>query len=131
MKNKEEKYIKTADMALLKEISALRCFIDSLLTQDAEYKLKFVKQKCYEHGDKPGKFLLYLTKKKSDSRSIISILDTTDKLHYDRMSINNTFRDYYMNLYNTKVSSSNTVLLEAFFFPNLVYQLFQMSRKQN
>ncbi len=36
------------------------------------------------------------------------------------MSINNTFRDYYMKLYNTEVSSSNTILLEAF-IPKLVY----------
>lgn len=39
LKSIEGKYIKTADKALLKEISALRSAIDSLLTQDAEYKL--------------------------------------------------------------------------------------------
>lgn len=109
----------------MKKKKRLRCSTDSLLTQDADYKLRFVKQKFYEHGDKPGKFLAFLTKKKSDLHSIISILDTNDKLHHDRMSINNTFRDYYMNLYNTEVSSSNTNLLEVIFSTKLVYQLFE------
>lgn len=115
LKEKEGKYVKTADKTLLGEISALRCAVDSLLTQDAEYKLRFVKQKFYEHGDRPGRLLAYLTKKKSDSRSIISILDENDKLHYDCTSISSIFRNYYMNLYNTEVSSSDTTLLEDFF----------------
>lgn len=63
-KEKEVKYIKTADRTLLGEISALRCAVDSLLTQDDEYKMRFVRQKFYEHGDKTGRLLAYLTKKK-------------------------------------------------------------------
>lgn len=48
----------------MKEISALRSALDSLLTKQAEVKIRFAKQKIFEHGDKVGKYLAYLTKKK-------------------------------------------------------------------
>uniref|UniRef100_A0A4W5RIZ6 Adducin 2 (beta) n=1 Tax=Hucho hucho TaxID=62062 RepID=A0A4W5RIZ6_9TELE len=73
---KEKDYIKTPTPALLKEISVLRSTLDSLRTQDAEKKMRFVRQKLYEQGDKPGKCLTYLAKKRDNSQSIATITDS-------------------------------------------------------
>lgn len=59
----EKEYIRKPTGSKLKEIAAIRCTLNSLLTQTATDKLRFAKQKLFEHGDKPGKYLAYLTKK--------------------------------------------------------------------
>ena len=62
LKTKERAYVDSPTPALLREISAVRSTLDNLLTQDEESKLKFTR--LYEHGNKLGKYLAYLTKKR-------------------------------------------------------------------
>lgn len=83
--------LKKPTPAKMKEISVLRSALDSLFTKQAEVKIRFAKQKIYEHGDKVGKYLAFL-KKKSDSQSILSIVDSSGKRFLDSLSINNTFK---------------------------------------
>lgn len=64
LKTKERTYVNSPTPALLREISAVRSTFDNLLTQEEETKHKFTRQRFYEHGNKPGKYLAYLTKKK-------------------------------------------------------------------
>lgn len=69
--------------ALLREISAVGSTLDNLLTQDEETKLKFTRQRLYEHGNKPRKYLAYLVKRKS--QSIAAIRDAQDNRIYDKV----------------------------------------------
>lgn len=62
--DKEKAYINSPSPTLWEEISALKSAINCLLTKEAEKKMRYVKQRFYEHGDKPGKCLAYLAKKK-------------------------------------------------------------------
>ena len=86
--SKEKDYIKTPTPALLREISIIRSTLVSLLTQDAEKKMIFVRQKLYEHGDKPGKYLAYLAKKRADSQSIAPTTDSDGNPLYENKLIN-------------------------------------------
>lgn len=63
LKTKERAYVDSPSTTLLWEIPAVRSTLDSLLVQDEENKLRFARQRFYEYGDKPGKYLAYLTKK--------------------------------------------------------------------
>ncbi len=60
----EKEYVKKPTAAKLKEITAIRSTLDPLLTKKAGEKLGFAKQRLFEHGDKPGRYLANLTKKK-------------------------------------------------------------------
>lgn len=59
----EKEYVKKPTVAKLKEITAIRSTLDSLLTKKAGEKLGYAKQRLFEHGDKPGRYLASLTKK--------------------------------------------------------------------
>uniref|UniRef100_A0A8C5EMP2 Endonuclease/exonuclease/phosphatase domain-containing protein n=1 Tax=Gouania willdenowi TaxID=441366 RepID=A0A8C5EMP2_GOUWI len=72
LKKAEQDYLIKSSNGKLKEISALRSALDCLLTNEAERKMRFAKQKLYEHGDKPGRYLAYLTKKKDQKSSLDS-----------------------------------------------------------
>ena len=76
LKTKERTHVNSPTSALWREISAVRSTLDNLFTQDEKTKLKFTRQRFYEHGNKPGKYLAYLTKKRSESQSIAAICDT-------------------------------------------------------
>lgn len=51
----EREYVKKPTTAKLKEITAFRSTLDSLLTKKAGEKLGYAKQRLFEHEDKPGK----------------------------------------------------------------------------
>uniref|UniRef100_A0A8K9V8C7 Reverse transcriptase domain-containing protein n=1 Tax=Oncorhynchus mykiss TaxID=8022 RepID=A0A8K9V8C7_ONCMY len=112
---KEKDYIKTPTPALLKEISVIRSTLDSLLTQDAEKKMRFVRQKLYEHGDKPGKYLAYLAKKRADSQSIATITDSDGNHLYENKLISDSFKTFYTNLYASELPNDAHKLMENFF----------------
>lgn len=46
------------------------------MTKDEEFKIRFVWQKFYEHGEKPGKYLAYFTKKRAESQTITALCST-------------------------------------------------------
>lgn len=115
LKRAETEYAKRSSLLKLKEITALRSALDSLLTKEAESKIRSAKQKIFEHGDKVGKYLAYLTKKKSDSQTISSIADDNGKLFFDSVTINNTFRTFYEKLYKSETHSDASKLMEEFF----------------
>lgn len=127
LKDAERLYIKKPTSGKMKEISALRSALDSLLTKQAEVKIHFAKQKLYEHGDKVGKYLAFLTKKKSDSQSILSIVDSSSKRFLDSLSINNTFKEWFENLYRSELEG-NTTQSTAHFFSTSTYPVYQKIR---
>lgn len=99
----------------LKEMYALRSAFDCLLTKDAETKIRFGRPRLYEHGDKPGKYLAYLTNKKSDSQNITSIKDVNGKQFFDNTSINDIFRNFYEDLYKSRIQTNAADILDVFF----------------
>lgn len=115
LKDAERLYIKKPTPGKMKEISTLRSALDSLLTKQAEVKICFAKQKILEHGDKVGKYLAYLTKKKSDSQCILSIVDSSGKHFLDSLSVNNTFKEWFGNLYKSELEGDTTQSTELFF----------------
>ncbi len=80
-------YFKFPSPILLNEITALRSTLDPHVTQNAKKQVQYVKQKYYEHGDKPGEGLAYLTKKKSFSQYITSITGSNGSRYYDNKII--------------------------------------------
>ena len=115
LKVAENQYIKAPSSEKLKEVSALRSALDSLLTEHAEKKIRFTKQRQYKHGDKVGRYLAYLTKKKSDSKIIPSITDRDGKQSFDNLVINDTFKSFYENLYNSELQQDTSELMDNFF----------------
>ncbi len=101
LKTKERTYVDSHTPALLREISAVGSTLDNLLTQDEKTKLKFSRQRFYEHGNKPGKYLAYLTKKRSESQSIAAICDAQNNRIYDNKFINDTLKEFYCRLYTS------------------------------
>lgn len=71
-------------------------------------------KKIYEHRDKAGKYLAYLTKKKSDLQTISSVVDEDGKQAFDTITINNTFRSFYEKLYESEIHSDASELMEEF-----------------
>ena len=65
--------------------------------------MRFVRQKLYEHGDKPGKYLAYLAKKRADSQSIATITDSDGNHLYENKLISDAFKKFYTNLYASEL----------------------------
>lgn len=115
MKRAEKECGKRPSSQKIKEVSTLRCALDSLLTRDAENHIRFAKQKLYESGNKSGRYLAYLTKKKADSQTIGSVTDCNGKQFFDALNINNTFKSFYENLYKSEQQSDISKKMEDFF----------------
>ena len=113
LKAKEGAYVWSPSPAILKEISAVRPTLDNLLTQE-ELKIRFVRQKFYEHMDKPGKYLAYLTKKRQQ-QTITALCDTQGNRIYDNKLINDTFKVFYHNLFTSEQPSDASALMDRFF----------------
>lgn len=88
LKTKERIYVDSPTMALLREVSVVRSSLDNLLTQDEETKLKFTRQRFYEHGNQPLKYFAYFTKRRSESQSIAAICDVQNNHICDNKFIN-------------------------------------------
>lgn len=99
----------------IKEMSALRSALDTLLTMQASNQISFAKQKLYESGNKAGRYLAYLTKKKANSQTIGSVMDDHGKLSFDTLNINSTFKTFYENLYKSEQQPDSLRKMEDFF----------------
>lgn len=111
----EKEYIKRPTAAKLKEVTAIRSTLDSLLTKKAGEKLGYAKQRRFEQGDKPGRYLANLAKKRRTSQIIGSILDEAGTCSSDSKIINDTFRNFYSKLYQSEQTNNARTLMEAFF----------------
>lgn len=60
----ERDYVMKLTAAKLKEIIAIHSTLDALLAKEAGEKLGYAKQRLFEHGDNPGRYLANLTKSK-------------------------------------------------------------------
>lgn len=114
----EKLHISTPSPNLLKELTATRTALNTLLIQDSEHSLKFARQRLYEFGDKPGKFLANLARNRSDSQTIVSITNDNGVRSFDTKSINKEFELFYSTLYKSEQPDDALALMQ-FFFSNL------------
>lgn len=82
----------------LKASLTTRATLNSLLTQKAEQSIRFARQKLYEHGNKPSRYLASLVKGRSDSQNISSVKDTSGQVKMDSNGINKVFTEFYKKL---------------------------------
>lgn len=104
----------SSDPLLLQRKCAAQAALDVLLTQQAKSAILFSNQRLYEYGDKPTKYLSHLTKVKTDPKVIPLILDVNGVRHFDNKNINNTFRQFYIRLYEADQSLEASEKMESF-----------------
>ena len=109
-------HISSSSPDLLKELTATRTALNTLLIQDSELSLKFARQKRYEFGDKPNKYLANLVKKREDSQTIVSITDSNGFRVFDTKTINEKFALFYSNLYTSEQPDKALALMHLLFF---------------
>lgn len=121
--DKEKTYIASPSPPLWQEITALRSALNCLLTRDAEKKLKYTRQRFYEHGDKAGKCLAYYVKKRAESNTIAAISDEGGHKIYENKLINDCVKKFYEALYSSQQVPEGVQLMHNFFtqfdLPNL------------
>lgn len=86
---------------LFKEKIALKTQYDLLTVEKTEKQLLWSKRHFYEYGEKTGRLLAYQLKCKSASRMIPQIRNSLQVPTTDPVEINNTFREYYSDLYTS------------------------------
>uniref|UniRef100_A0A3B3BVU9 Reverse transcriptase domain-containing protein n=1 Tax=Oryzias melastigma TaxID=30732 RepID=A0A3B3BVU9_ORYME len=104
-----------SDPLLLQEKFALQAALNVLLTQQAKSALLFTKQRLYEFGNKPSRYLSCLTKAQNDPQIITSIIDSTGNRYFDNININNTFKEFYKQLYESDLSTRAPEEMISFF----------------
>ncbi len=112
----EKHHISNPSPKVLKDLLATRTALNILLVQDCEHSLKFPRQKLYEFGDKPGKYLANLVIKRADSQTIVSITDANGIRSFDTKTINKEFALFYANLYKSELPDNALTLMHLFFY---------------
>lgn len=125
--DKEKLYITSPSPTLWEEITTLRSALNCLLTRHAEKKMKYIKQRFYEHGDKPGKCLAYYVKKRAESLTIAAVTDKDGHKVYENKLINDCFKRFYTELYTSNKAPEDERLMNKFFAQ---FELPILSEKQ-
>lgn len=85
----------------LEAVLAFKASLNYLLTHKAEQSIRLARQRLYEFGNKPNKYLARLVNKKLDSHCISAIKDGGGKRRIDLDNINKVFEAYYNQLYES------------------------------
>ena len=111
----EQEYLLSPSADTLRKVSAARIAVESMLSLKSNKCLKFAKQRLYESGDKPGKYLAYLAKKRETSQTIVSIKDSAGNITYETQTINDVFAAFYKKLYTSEQSEDAPQIMDDFF----------------
>lgn len=101
-----------------KQLLMLRSKYNTLSANKTVAKLLKLKQTFYDQGEKTGKVLAWQIKKKQMERAVDSIEESDGNIIVDPQEINNSFRSYYMKLYNSECTSGSEI--QKTFLDNLV-----------
>lgn len=82
----------------------------------------------YEHGENSGRLLAHQLKSKSAAQIVSEIEDITGRTTTDPLKINDIFRDFYSDLYESE-SLKNTSLFQKF-FKNLKVPTLSSNQKE-
>lgn len=97
----QEKVYAGSNPQLENDLLILRAEYDKMSATRAASSLLRLKQTFYEQGDKSGKLLAWQIKQLETKTPITSII-TNGQVVVDPIEINDAFRDYYKELYDTK-----------------------------
>ena len=111
----EKSHLSSPSPDLLKELLSARAALNTFLIQDSEQSFKFARQRLYEFGDKPGKYLANLVKRRADSQNIVSIMDSDGVRSFDTKTIKKHFLSFYSNLYSSEQPDNALSLMHHFF----------------
>lgn len=100
--------------ALLREISATRTELNSLLRQRAEFLIHRTRRNYYFNGSRPS-HLLALRLKQHEKHSNIMVIQTPTATLSEPCEINLAFKNFYFNLYSSEVTL-NTDSCKNFFY---------------
>lgn len=92
------------------EKTYLEYLSETNLKNNVGYQGRFAKQKLYEFGNKPSKYLAWLVNKKSDTQCISAIKDADSKRKTDAENINKVF---YNNIIVSYIKVNNPCLVRA------------------
>lgn len=98
----ENAYRDSTDSDLLNEITALKLEFNSILWNQVNNMLLQVKQRQYELGDKPDKLLSRQLRGLQASRAIHKIKNKKGVVLTNPTEINDTFKEFYEELYKSK-----------------------------
>ena len=101
IKTLQEKVYEKSDPQMESELLILRAEYDKLSASRAASSLLRLKQSFFEHGDKSGKLLAWQIRQLETKTSITTIISNGEDI-VDPIEINNAFRGYYIELYDTK-----------------------------
>lgn len=93
---------------------ALRAALNSILNEKASKSLFYQKQRLYEYGNKPSKYLARLLNQRETNNSIGAIRDPKGIRHYDRNKISSVFVSFYKSLYKSENISTKEDLDKFF-----------------
>lgn len=96
----EKGHITIPSPDLLRELLCARTALNTFLIHDSEQSLRFARLGLYEFGDRSGRHLTNLIKKRADTQNIVSITDSNGVRSFDTRTINRYFASVYSNLYS-------------------------------
>lgn len=123
----DSKYAQSPTPNLYKDRLRLQTEYDLLTTDEATHFIMKVRYNTYEFGDKASRLLAMQARQAAASRSITKIQSNTGEILTDHNDINNTFLQFYSDLYTSECSNDSN--LPHTFFENLI--LPAVSEEQN
>lgn len=69
----EKCHIASPTPHLLKDLTATCTALNIFMIQNSEHTLKFAKQSTYDFGDKPGRYLANLVRRRAEYHVIVSV----------------------------------------------------------
>lgn len=125
----EKTYAKYPSDINMKAMLATRASLNSLLTHRAEQSIRFAKQRLYEYGNKPSKYLARLVNKRTDSQTISSIKNKNVHSKSDTVNICTVCRQFYRQLYSSEEPPEVQDLIDRF-MSKLTLPILTVEQKQ-
>ncbi len=101
----------TPSEELFKKRVELKAQYDQLSIERTQQYLLWSKGNFYEHGEKASRLLAHQIKHQSASRLIPQIRNRSQQLTMDPKEINDTFKEYYSNLYSSEFPEDTSDML--------------------
>ena len=101
----EEDFHRSKSNGVLQELKKTRLQLTSLLTKKAESDILFARQRMFEFGNKPNKFLARLARN-SPQKAFISAISDEDQIRQtNNTKINECFQIFYKTLYTSELDN--------------------------
>ncbi len=119
IKELEIQLFENNDPEYKKKLISLKAQYNELTSNKIATNLMWLKQSYYDQGEKPGKLLAWRINNIQTNRAINSILLDDGQTSTDPLEINNAFKLYYDNLYNSECL--DTLVEQNTFFDELEF----------